>query len=549
MTSLVPTIKLRVLPAIPPKDGRPVELQKTDTHIQWRYAAVPGAEATAWVNLVPLVDLIGPEGPSVEMRNNGTFIQWRVTGAPDWINLIAVADLIGPTGLPGADTGRFFRVRLVDVSGASPDTAYEAGDTIDGVTLVAGDYVLRATSGGNALDGVYVVPISGVASRHPAFAAFDDHPASYFTVSVGTAYANTLWRCMSPAGGTLGSTSITIIIAANYSPNNVVVDYRDGTGTNAPLTLSADPGSINNVTVIIEGYGPQPKNAFSLAGLQITPTGGAVWPVGTGNIEFCYGTAIAVNAPADASVTTQKIADANVTTAKIADVNVTTAKIASDAVTYAKMQNVSAQYRILGRKSSGAGDPEEVTASEVMDFISATRGVIIYRGASGWAALAPGTAGHLLSTNGAGADPSYVAPPSASPRAFKANKNATAQTSVATNTKVTFETEVFDQASEYDATNSRWTPAAGKHPVTAQLYYSTGLTDTAEYGVSIKKNGTTVVATGYARASGTTSCCVQVNDIIDANGTDYFEVFTYVGVGTPNVAGAITDSYFAGGKG
>jgi hypothetical protein len=39
--------------------------------------------------------------------------------------------------------------------------------------------------------------------------------------------------------------------------------------------------------------------------------------------------------------------------------------IADDAVTYAKMQNVSAQYRLLGRSSSGAGNVEEITTSSV----------------------------------------------------------------------------------------------------------------------------------------------------------------------------------------
>jgi len=38
--------------------------------------------------------------------------------------------------------------------------------------------------------------------------------------------------------------------------------------------------------------------------------------------------------------------------------------IANDAVTYAKMQNVSATDRILGRISSGAGDPEEVVFTD-----------------------------------------------------------------------------------------------------------------------------------------------------------------------------------------
>lgn len=50
-----------------------------------------------------------------------------------------------------------------------------------------------------------------------------------------------------------------------------------------------------------------------------------------------------------------------------------------------------------------------VTPSAVLDSFSSTRGAVLYRGASGWAALAPGTAGHALKTGGAGADPSWSA--------------------------------------------------------------------------------------------------------------------------------------------
>jgi hypothetical protein len=46
---------------------------------------------------------------------------------------------------------------------------------------------------------------------------------------------------------------------------------------------------------------------------------------------------------------------------------------------------------------------------ELLDQISTTRGAIIYRGLLGWASLAPGIAGEVLSTQGAGADPSWVA--------------------------------------------------------------------------------------------------------------------------------------------
>lgn len=49
-------------------------------------------------------------------------------------------------------------------------------------------------------------------------------------------------------------------------------------------------------------------------------------------------------------------------------------------------------------------------ASTVLDTIGSTRGAILYRGVSGWAILVPGTLGDVLTSNGAGADPTYQTP-------------------------------------------------------------------------------------------------------------------------------------------
>lgn len=206
----VQNVRARILPRTPPIDGRAVELRQDAEYIQWRYAAALGVAATEWVDLVALAALVGPEGPAIEMRSDGVSIQYRVVGDVSWIDLVALSTLKGDQGIPGADTGRFFRVNAVDTTGASPSTAYEAGDTVDGVTLTAGMFVLRATSGGNASDGVYVVPASGAASRHQSFAAYNDHPASYFSVIAGTTYATSRWLCVSALGGTLGSTALSL---------------------------------------------------------------------------------------------------------------------------------------------------------------------------------------------------------------------------------------------------------------------------------------------------------------------------------------------------
>lgn len=54
-------------------------------------------------------------------------------------------------------------------------------------------------------------------------------------------------------------------------------------------------------------------------------------------------------------------------------------------------------------------DWEYKSLSQVLDSVlGTTQGSIIYRGAATWAALGPDTAGKVLSTNGAGANPSWI---------------------------------------------------------------------------------------------------------------------------------------------
>lgn len=76
-------------------------------------------------------------------------------------------------------------------------------------------------------------------------------------------------------------------------------------------------------------------------------------------------------------------------------------------VSYSNIQNVSADSKVLGRKTSGAGVVEEITSSDVLDFIGSTQGSVLYRGASSWTALSPGTSGQVLTSGGVGANPSW----------------------------------------------------------------------------------------------------------------------------------------------
>jgi len=90
---------------------------------------------------------------------------------------------------------------------------------------------------------------------------------------------------------------------------------------------------------------------------------------------------------------------------------ITSADITNGTIVYADLQNVSATSRVLGRKTSGAGTTEELTLSDVLDFVgSAAQGDILYRGASSWARLGAGTSGQFLTSGGAAANPSWTSP-------------------------------------------------------------------------------------------------------------------------------------------
>lgn len=99
----------------------------------------------------------------------------------------------------------------------------------------------------------------------------------------------------------------------------------------------------------------------------------------------------------------------NVTPTLIAADQVVTASILNGAVTYAKIQDVSATKRALGRNTAGAGDAEEVTAAQIINWLGTpARGDMIRQGASDPERLAKGSAGQVL-TMGAD-DPAWAEP-------------------------------------------------------------------------------------------------------------------------------------------
>lgn len=84
------------------------------------------------------------------------------------------------------------------------------------------------------------------------------------------------------------------------------------------------------------------------------------------------------------------------------------AQIAADQLTVPSLN-------VLANDTSASAQATGITVTQLIDMLTGTantaalRGSILYRGASAWSLLAPGTIGNILTTGGPGADPSWAA--------------------------------------------------------------------------------------------------------------------------------------------
>ena len=142
--------------------------------------------------------------------------------------------------------------RVYSASNIDLSTDLEAGDTIDGVTLVAGDRVLVNGQTTQSQNGIYVAQASGAAVRATDFdTALEVASGDFIFVSEGTLYGNTGWvQTLSPA--TIGTDAIS------FTQFSGAGTYTAGAG----LTLTG--------TVFSADVTPTSGNA------SLTNTGGAI---------------------------------------------------------------------------------------------------------------------------------------------------------------------------------------------------------------------------------------------------------------------------------
>lgn len=129
--------------------------------------------------------------------------------------------------------------------------------TIDGVTVVAGNRVLVKSQTAPAQNGIYLASATAW-SRAPDADTWDEMISALVFVESGSTLAGSAWYCTIQRGGTLGVTAIT------WSNFSVAATYTAGTG----LTLTDYVFSITNTGVTAAAYGSASKTLTATVNAQ-----------------------------------------------------------------------------------------------------------------------------------------------------------------------------------------------------------------------------------------------------------------------------------------
>ena len=139
------------------------------------------------------------------------------------------------------------RTRIIAETGSTANVnisnGLEAGDSVGGVTLVAGDRVLLKDQTDATENGLYLAVSSGVASRDPEYDTIAEISGSLIVVNQGT-NDNKIFLCTTDSNGSIGSTAITY---TQVTPSNT------GTVTSIGLTQSGSEFTIANTPVTSAG--------------------------------------------------------------------------------------------------------------------------------------------------------------------------------------------------------------------------------------------------------------------------------------------------------
>jgi hypothetical protein len=317
-----------------------------------------------------------------------------VNGAAGFTCTNSAAVTVGTTAISFT---QFSGAGEITVTPELTKTGNQLSVTTNGITYALFQQVAASSLVGNATGSLAnATGITLGATLAFSGSALQTAAISGDVTSSANSFATTLAANIVSAAKFRQSMAFSVVGNAGSSTANVA-DISTTSGSDAVLRESG--GALGFGTVATGGLA---NNAVTYAKFQQVAASSLVGNA-TGSLANATGITLGATL-AFSGAALQTVALSGDVTAS-ANSFVTT--IAASAVSNSKMANM-ADGTIKSNISGGTSAPSDNTLSAILDTLANTQGAILYRGASTWTALGPGTAGQILQTQGASANPIWA---------------------------------------------------------------------------------------------------------------------------------------------
>ncbi|MGL4623252.1 MAG: hypothetical protein ACRCZS_30090 [Chroococcidiopsis sp.] len=221
-----------------------------------------GAAKPTFRNLV-----LGDFGATPPTLNN-----WSVPTAPLNLNSQKITLLADPTAAQDAATKNYVDSTVQGFSVKSPARVATTANitlsglqTIDGVTLVAGDRVLVKNQTTASTNGIYIASATAWARSTDADSGTEISSAMYLFVSEGTINADSGWVLVTDGAITIGTTALSFV---QFTGLGQIIDGAGLTKTGNQLDVGGSAGRVvvnaNNVDLATTGVTAGTYNSVTI---------------------------------------------------------------------------------------------------------------------------------------------------------------------------------------------------------------------------------------------------------------------------------------------